>query len=356
MDVTISTTETSQFRDCRRKWWLASQYKHPDSEGTLGIENKYPELYFFLGEVVHSALEAFYRGVKMGVGFEENNASATTAFIHGYDAKLAELRKEYGALWGEDADKEFGELGMLGKQMVSNYCMMEFTEPIGGKGSTIEIIEERHFSDWFTTASGIRVRLSGRFDLTLRDRPGFAWIVDHKTAQQKPWTQGIEVDDQLTSYCYLFAANYDETPRGAIYNVLLKALIEIDVLKSGELSKNKTQKCTFGHYYAMLKGMGLSVAKYTDFLEALKQRGWSDFFLREGSPRTGAEIQNYERRLANLAEDVGRVIENPLLAYPNPGQFKCRGCAFVGVCKAMECNEDWEQIVADKFKPRSPRL
>jgi hypothetical protein len=355
-EYTISTTETSQFRDCRRKWWLSNCCLHPDSNGQLGLESKYPEVFFFFGECVHAGLEAFYRSRKDG---ESSHAvcaqAASSAFFDSFETKLTELRKEYGSLWTDEAEGEFQELRQLGSHMISNYCMMEFSEPIGGKGAEPEIIEVRHFSDWFICSNGMKARVSGRFDLTIKDKHGWVWVCDHKTAQQKPWIAGIDVDDQLTSYCYLYAVNYDSAPRGAIYNVLLKAKAEIEVLKNGQLSKNKMQKCTFGHYYAAIQNMGLDVSKYSDFLEVLKLRGWSDFFLREGSTRSAAEIQNYEKRLANVLEDVSRCIENPSLAYPNPGQFKCRGCSFVTVCKAMECDDDWESIIASSFRPRSPR-
>lgn len=342
---TISITERGSFRDCRRAFYLANIRR---------IEPVVPATHFWFGDLFHAALESYYQGIKDGNDYATAVKDAKETYENVAAELTARMEQEYGGLWEGEIVEEWNKDLKLGRDMVSNYLIREKLEPVMGVHGSVELVEKRVYHT-VTTASGRRIRVSGRFDLITRNSDGFKWIVDHKTAKSKPWLQGVELDDQLTGYVWLDAVTSGEPAMGAIYNVALKQGLEIEVLKSGKLSKNKQQKATFFHYLTALQTMKLPLAEYEDFLAELKKRGWSDFFVRVESLRTKAELESFEERLAYELDDVLDVVEDPKKAYPNPGQFKCRGCPYASICKAMENKEDYEYIIEAKFKPRAER-
>lgn len=356
-----SVTEKGQFKDCPRKWYLSNRYPHPDAkDGQLGIETGRPDTFFWFGEVIHSSLEAFYKGLQAGVPHKDAANVGRELFNTNFMKKVEELKEEYGNLFNNEAKHEFVEYSDLGKNMLTNYFIREFSEPLGGPGSKILIVEERFF---FSVSPDFT--LSGRFDLVIADKNGRIWIVDHKTAQQKPWPQGIELDDQLTGYSFLFAKGtvpalpefVGSTPAGAIYNVLLKEMVKIPFLeKSGRPSRDSRKvKATAQHYIAFLKTYNFPLAEFETFINDLLKRGWDDFFVREGSLRSEVEIENFEKRLGLEAQLMVQAANNPEWAFPNPGQLKCRGCPFAIPCKGMNAGDDYETMIGENFKPRAPR-
>jgi hypothetical protein len=352
--IISSVTEKSQFKDCRRKWYLSNRHAHPHAKaGQLGVEPNRPDVFFWFGDIIHSCLESYYNARQDGLSIKEAAANGRETFERIYKKKIEELEAEYGGLFNDEARAEFESYHKLGNDMLANYYAREGGEPICGPEAEILLVEKRFFhkvSEEFT--------LSGRFDLVVKDKDGRVWVVDHKTASQKPWLQGIELDDQLTGYSFLLTKG-GMPAAGAIYNVLLKQEVNIKLLESGHVSTDKSKtKATAFHYIAFMKKNKTPFIehRYGEFINQLLQRGWDDFFLREASLRGTTEIENYEKRLQYEAADMVAAAKNPEAAYPNPGQFKCRGCPFALPCKAMEAGDDWEQVIADGFKPRAPRL
>lgn len=350
----ISITEVGSFLDCRRKWYLSSQYIHNDAPDKKhrGIERAgMPESAFWFGTLIHSALETFYKCTKDGKSFDDSVAAANEKFEAEVVRIEIEIQKTPLLNWA-DYEYEFLETISMGREMITNYFLREKTDPIAKE---ILVVEERYRKK-IRASNGDTVELTGRFDLVGKDRHGFVWLIDHKSASQKPWLDGVEIDAQLTGYCFLYYCAHGVIPRGAIYNVLLKQRLLHKTLADGiSLSQDKSQKTTFSHYLADLTARKLPLAKYEKFLNDLKSRGWTDFFLREGSPRSETELVNYENRMLSIVDDVADAMRDPSKRYPNPGQFKCRGCQFVRLCKSYETGEDVDEMIRLEYRPREPR-
>src|SRR5260221_10122164 len=114
----VSVTEISQFRECRRRWYLGTH---------LGYERKAerPELWF--GDLMHSALQVYAeRGVK----------AAIREWYKRFDESIGDVKKGYGGLW-DQAQSMYEEYRDLGAGMLQNYEL--FVEAMGVEMKTIHL-------------------------------------------------------------------------------------------------------------------------------------------------------------------------------------------------------------------------
>lgn len=329
--IIVSVTELSQFSQCRRRWWLSRQH-------VTAIAG--PKLWF--GSAIHAGLEGYYKGGR-------TTEAAQLAYAAWVNASYDELEKAYGSLW-PDAEIEYRGLVNIGSSMLSHYAVYD----ADAEYQFAPIAVEKRV---YLPIPGTKDHLSARLDLLGREvHSGMVAVVDHKTSAGGH-AQGrmLDLDEQLTGYSYTYwRATRGKLPDFVVYDVLKKKVPEAPrVLKNGELSRDKAQGTTFEMYLTAIreKGDDPTHEYYKDVLDALKARGWSDFFEREVSYRNLEQVTAYERRVKIVLAEMRRVIADPTLAYPNPQPILCNGCPFLAVCLQMEDGSDYEHTLKTAYVP-----
>jgi len=189
----VSVSELRAFLRCRRE----HTYLY-----TLGIEPVTEAHSFVFGKLIHKALEAWWRS--LGQDRLDNALDAIEAWLSarpGAIDRFDRVRVEqmiiaYHAQW---ADHEF--------------------EPIAVECEFVAPIEHA-----LTGEPSDRVALSGRIDALARDRRGFVWVIEHKTAQDAgagPYWERLRIDMQCSGYIFgARALGYN--PAGVLFDVLEK--------------------------------------------------------------------------------------------------------------------------------------
>ncbi len=335
MQFHTTITERGSFRSCRRQWYLEVQERLAHRDRVA-----WPLIF---GEAIHTGLETYYRNNRRNV------KTAVAAFKRAWRATGAELQESYGGLFAR-LEPEWSDWLDKGTRMLIYYDMYDRQAEFDWDAVLHVNIEKRAFVDILNLEgypvedqdSRLRALLSGRIDLVVERKDGI-WIVDHKTAASAYDARALDVDDQLTGYCYIYWRLTGEVPRGAIYNALIKDPPGPPrLLKDGSLSKDKSQRTTYDLYLAEIKTLKLDKADYTDILEYLKEKSWKQFFVRDGLTRNLEELKSFEKRLYYEYQDMKSVIRSPDRAYPNPSQRTCPGCSMIPLCQAMEeMNPEW---------------
>jgi hypothetical protein len=354
-----TVTERGQFRSCRRKWYFENvELLAPRGNIAWALE---------YGTAIHEGLEWYYKGMA------EDGVRDLERMLAGFDEKWTEtddkLRSEYEWLYRAGAEQEWWEYKLLGHGMLKNYDRFDRTERLFDEIVSLAI-EERSFIDILDLKDQVRKGkplLSGRIDLVVR-RGNDIWIWDHKTASQKPSAAGLDVDDQITGYCYIYWRLTGMVPRGAMYNVLLKHMpAEVKILTSGLPSTDLRQRVTKDDYLAALKKAKVrdlntkpskqSTNTFADMIKSIDARGpWSDFFQRQFVPRTEDELRSFHHRLYHESVDQLAVIKQPLAkAYPNPSQRNCMGCGILPLCRTIEERGDIDYVIETMYETKPPR-
>ncbi|MDM7940124.1 MAG: PD-(D/E)XK nuclease family protein [Methanothrix sp.] len=332
---------------CRRAWLWSQQYSPMK-----------PVPAFWLGTNVHAGLEAYYRQLSPEVlSLPKAPEAMTPAQIalqeyerFGNEA-YEKVRQLSGSLW-ETFSIEFDEAYSLGHKMLQNYFIFDATDPLPGEVEKVEGQIEIEIIPG--------VGLSGRIDMVRRDG-NRRWIVDHKTSSSGFGNFApLDIDGQLTAYAYLYYAKTGVLVDGLIYNVLIKSLPNFpEVLKSGGLSKSKSQATVYALYVSALEELfaapydaipGEALVPYVEILNHLQQKGWSSFFQRASSTRNWHELESFQNHLVEKAKTALSIIEDPeRLAYPSPSTYTCGWCPFLSVCKAKEDGGDYQAILDSRF-------
>lgn len=305
---------------------------------------------------MHTGLENYYRW--------ERNLDIGLAHFRGAWKEVDDrLAREYGGLYAYGIEEEWQTYLEKGVDMLTYYDMREQSYPLVGEIVDIAI-EERAFipiwAPWQRVTVGMnQPLLSGQIDIVVKRADGI-WIVDHKTAGQPHNSPSLDVDDQLTAYCYIYWRLTGVVPRGAIYNVLLKDPPHPPkILKGGKVSQDKRQKTVTPLYLEACQEHdpeGLKRGDYTEFITMLKEKSWDQFFLREQSPRSQAQLEHFEERLYEEYRDMAEATRLPRRRYPNPTQFQCKHCPVLSICDAMEKGEDVEYIKRNGYVVKEQRV
>lgn len=311
------------------------------------------------GSVMHDGLDTYYRTERDMKATMETFEEAWTL----EDNRLARM----GAFYTDEVKEEWRDYHAKGAQMLKYYDIHDRADKFFDKVVDVGVgfdawrenitVEERYFIEILDSlGAGTGSLLSGRIDLVVKRKDGI-WIVDHKNYASAPNWRALEVDDQLTGYCYIWWRMTGELPRGAMYNVLLKDPPKPPrILVSGKMSVDKSQRTTYDLAMECIAEHGLDESDYAEFLDLLRDDGWSRFFPRsENVGRNIHQVQNFERHLAREHTDMMRAMEDEAERYPNPSQTTCRYCSMVPVCNAMEDGSDVEDIVSTMYKRKEPR-
>lgn len=345
----MSVTERGTFRECRRRWfWEYGLRKAP----------KAPQMNLWFGTGIHAALAAYYGAILLGSGSPLD--AALGEFEAWYDAEMLDPQKQ-------DRWFQFNELYELGIGMLRNYATYDREFPLTALGDVVSVEEETQIVPVLdlNREPVPDVYLAGRIDLTLQRRDGRFVIVDHKTRTTAQNAQALEIDDQLTGYCYLHWRTTGKVPALAIYNVLIKRVPEPPkVLKNGDLSLDIRQPTTYELYLLALRDRGYSNdnindndgGKYHAILTYLQSpAAWERFFQREITTRNEAEMLSFERRLYYEVMDMLAVRERKELRYPGPSPFRCGHCPYLQPCKASEDGGDADALLEYLYTEVEPR-
>jgi hypothetical protein len=297
---------------------------------------------------VHSALEAYYKGGR-------DLKKCLRAFRTAWGKEDRALRATYGGLYSMGIEDEWLMHKERGEEMLKCYDLFDKANPFFDEIISYSI-EERAFVEVLgPDDEGIGALLSGRIDMVVRRKDGI-WIVDHKALASVPVDTALDIDDQLTGYCYIYWRLTGEMPRGALYNVLVKDPPKPPrMLKDGSLSKDKSQRTTFELYLQAINDLGLPVEEYQEVLDFLAASGWRRYFVRQEVRRNMEQLASFERHLFREVRDQMEAIEDPEEAYPNPSQYVCPGCSMMPICKAMEEDGDVDWVINHGFKVLEPR-
>jgi hypothetical protein len=307
--------------------------------------------YLIYGDVMHAALEAYYLS-------KRNLTDCLEQFDVSWQLQNAKLQEEYGGLYDEGIGEEWYEYKEKGITTLRYYSIFDQQDPWFDEIIAVNI-EERAFVE-ILDLDGEPLKgaplLSGKIDV-VGLRKGYVGIMDHKNLASIHDSRALDVDDQLTGYCYIYWRLTGDIPREATYNVLVKDPPKPPrVLKSGELSQDKSQRTTHDLYLATIKELGLKRGDYAEILGYLRDKGWSQFFSRESIQRNQEELESFERRLYYEYKDMQRALKDPGYLYPNPSQRTCGGCSMMPICQSMEEGGDVEFVRDTMYEVGEPRV
>lgn len=123
-----------------------------------------------------------------------------------------------------------------------------------------------------------------------RDR---RWVVDHKTHKNIPTEENRFNDYQILMYLWAYNREVPKGERadGLIWDYLrTKPPSEPEPLKKGGLSVAQNQDTDYDTYMAALKRYNLDPKPYAVFLDSLKKRSATKFFLRVPLPEPSKEM------------------------------------------------------------------
>lgn len=339
-----SVTERASFRDCRRAWYL-------DVHERLQPRNQV-RWYLIYGDVMHAALEAYYKK-------DRNLTSCLSAFRRAWKKQDVTLQQMYQGFYENGIGEEWHAYKEKGETTLRYYEMFDRQHPYFDEILDVNI-EARAFIEILDPETRKALvghpLLSGKIDVVglRKGRPG---IMDHKNLSSFHDSRSLDLDDQLTGYCYIYWRLEGVIPFDATYNVLIKDPPKPPrLLKDGSLSKDKSQRTTYDLYLQAIKENKLSRGDYGEILGFLRDKGWDQFFRRESVQRSEEELLNFERRLFYEYEDMQKCLEDPERAYPNPGQRTCPGCQMMSLCQAMEEGGDPDYIREQMYEVGEQRV
>lgn len=339
-----TVTERNSFRTCRRSWHLGTVRR-------LSTKGKVT-WYFLFGDMVHAALEEYYKR-------DRNLDDALAELDRQWRLHDDQLRLTYGNLYNTEEVSEYwaGEKERA-ESMLINYDRFDREHPFFNRVLDMSI-EERSFVE-ILDPQGEPIKnalLSGKIDMVVECEDG-VWIVDHKTLSSIPSDSALDIDDQITAYCYIYWRTTGVMPRGGMYNVLIKDPPKPPrQLKNGSLSKDKSQRTTYDLYIREIDNLGLTgdLPEYEEILSYLEEKGWSQFYVRLKSERNMEQLANFEKHLFHEYADMDEALEFQDQLYPNPSQYTCPRCPYLPICKAMEEGSDPEYVISHGYEVLEPR-
>lgn len=332
----IHISDVNAFLNCRRAWDLQSNLR----QNLTTIKPYEP---FFFGTVMHRFLEELYNPSTYHdnmFGVVERSTRALDAIPNAIPEFIefgAQLFEHY-LLW---AQNEKGDLSDC------NFDSLSVEQPFN-----VPILTPQGFPS-------SKFRFAGRVDGVWRSKvDGKLYLHEIKTATSIDGRIGqLAYEFQPTAYMLAMSEVYGEPIAGVIYTLIRKKLpADPDILKNGELSKNKGIDTTADNYLAAIKKqhgeMHTATIKqfYGDILQTLLSQP-NRFFRRILIKRSDAQLNEMRRTLYEVARDM----TNPKIAiYHNPSYF-CGNCVFSMPCLAMSNGQPIDPILSEHYT-RNTRL
>jgi len=344
-----SATERGGFRKCRRQWLLTTVHRLDGNSGNVN---------FFLGNVYHAALAAYYTAQHAHLDVDSREIAALDTYQDEFDAQMTKVEEQLGFLFkfGEQPFRDAGELGL---EMLQNYLERERLDPLFDEVISVEFRVNVDIKDVGGKAVGI---LSVQAD-AVGMKDGELCVADHKTASRVMPSAHLDIDDQLTAEVFSWWLATGDFPERAIYNVSYKKAPKPpkrlkDKKGVPQLSKAKGQLTTAAMYREEIRKLGLSLGDYVDIVAILEEReasGEDTLFRREATFRTPGQMDAFERDLFHEYTDMQRVALHPEQAYPNPTSDNCGRCPVRAICTTIQDGGDVSAIIKAGYVIADPR-
>lgn len=311
--IRLGFSKIKEFKSCRRKYffhYVEDLQSKSDGIGSLEI-----------GGIVHKVLEKSYQG-------EFKHWSDVQTYL--LDSKN-EMIQDVPSELTEEMFKSFNESFELIESMVHGYLKRFFKFDLEHfKICDVEVPLTIQLSD--------NIVYEGAIDGVFQDKFGDYWLHEIKT-MKSPGTNllsSLEIDDQVSFYCWAFWKVFNIMPAGVLYSVMRKAIpVEPKLLKTGGLSKDKAQNCSYETYMKAITKNEFNPRDYLEILEHFQSEP-KKFQLREIVYRNESEILDTEEQVKAVAADIEQVQLRGKLAgfYRNPAQVWEGGCycPFRNIC------------------------
>lgn len=346
----IRTSDRAAFRRCRTRWDFTSKIRL-NYEYVAGAEA------LDFGTAIHAAMEVFYDPARWDDPRSIVEAESTLAFQRHMEDWKSRLKK--ANQWDLNSEKWF-EHEALGLGVLKHYydnisvedtvweplmVEQEFEVPIPvPQGETppppFDKDSEENLVAWLVGPGyTVPVVYQGRIDLIMRHKEtDKIYVWDHKTRKKFDSYDHYELDTQCSSYVWAMKRILGVDIAGVIFQDIRKNFPKPPrELKSGKLSKDKSQETTPKLYRAAITELGLDPTEYSDFLAELEAIG-KEYIRRIQVDRSDKELEIIERHIYHEALDM---LNDPSI-YPNPDAFNCGNCAFREPCIMRQDGSDWQ--------------
>lgn len=330
----VSTSDRQVFKRCRRKWDLSNRNRQSlvPIEGVVSAP-------LWQGSGHHFALEDFH-----GYNIFGDPREAFKAYVRAH--RQSELPE------GADEVIEL-ELGML-----ENYVdrwLPQHGEPY--KTLWVDDVPQVEVNvrvplDIEPPEGYDSVEYSMTFDRIVVDDYDRIGVEDYKTTGKAYEIGRLEQDPQVSAYFWGGQLVYGPRFEAAYWLEFLKAVPDPpEVLKNGELSKNKNQYTTAAMYEeTLLHYYGTIPSKYTDILNHFKSQETPEgdrFIKRETIYRNETFAKNVERE---IFAEIYDMIDPNISLYPNPTRDCLWDCNYRAISLAMDDGSDYEYMMQTEFE------
>ena len=212
----LSNSEQSDFKDCRRRWWL---------RWVLGLVPRREEPFGprALGTRVHAALAEYYGAVLDGMDEGAARASATALLAETAEEDRARLEESDPPPAASDLKALADDVELAGIMLEGYFDWLEET---GADRYLVPVAAEHQRTAPLGEVRGTEFRLIELLDLKVRnEEEGSHSYMDHKTTDSfSRLTQTAHLDGQLKHYCLIDRLTGEEGLRadGGTLNMLRK--------------------------------------------------------------------------------------------------------------------------------------
>lgn len=343
----IHVSDMRAFSDCRQRWFWSSPLG-------MHLEPNTPNTFFFLGHVVHDALELFYTG----------KADTLEDAVRTSKAANMEIvqSQQKGTAWSHEVAALAKEM-VLAEDMLYNYGLWIAERDYEGapfSDSNLEFISmEQTWEIPAITPGGRgspRVYFAGRFDgLVRRKDTGELWLFETKTsANPKGLIRSLQNDNQATMYVMAAREIMDEPVMGILYNIILKKSPKMPaVLKNGLLSQAKGQQCSPELYREAIRQVHPQYSPadvnrmYGQILQVLEDK--APYVQRLFIKRSEAHVDLFREEAHAQALEM---VNPKTKVYPAPSAIKCGWCKFWEPCTARYRGEDATPYLEMDYRKR----
>jgi CRISPR/Cas system-associated exonuclease Cas4 (RecB family) len=311
-------TDLTKFCRCKRK----AKYSIIEK-----LEPKKSADHFIFGTALHSVLEQFY----------QNDRSLSRDVLK--QIANEELSKGFMPQTLEENLKLDSSIQLI-NSMIDQYFYFSSMNDEGME--TISTETELTFKH----SSGAEI--VGKPDVIV-GLNGKKYVLEHKGLKDFPSLENLEMDMQVSAYLWLCSVNNIDIT-ACLYNMIRKAIPTMPkILKSGELSKDKSQNTTYDMYcrVAAINEIDILGPEYEEILEVLKG---NEFVKRERLIRTNRYLENTGNYISQIVDDFLYSLAKNIW-YPNYMDKCSWDCCYKSLCRVesdggdVELMKDMEYIV-----------
>lgn len=329
----IHISDVARFKQCRRAWSYASPLRR-----NLEPKEKYAP--FFVGSLVHHALEMHYRK-------QQAPSFSVAEYAHEH-CTLAEM-----------SEPNIQNQLTLACGLVDHYLLWQRYDKTWLADSAFTFVApEQPFRTLLYRTGEKKVWLAGTFDGVVKhDATGKLYLWEIKTTRSLVEREKqLALDEQTNAYAWAASRVLDQEISGVIYTLIRKKIPdEPKENKNGLLEQKASADTTAEWYLQQVKNYHKDIAKeaiskyirdnYSDYLQTLLQQP-NKFFKRVIVQRSQTELDIAIEELKDVAGDM----TNPRIKPYATGGYHCNYCLFRQPCLAYNAGTQYLQILADNYQ------